>query len=151
MTRKHGFGLGLSLLALVLVLGAGCGKKTTTQNSQNSTNIPVTNSETNINTPTPLTNTEPNQTVQTISITDDGFVPDQLVIVVGVTVKWVNNSSRSSWPASDPHPAHTGLPGFDAGRGLGVGESYQFTFSSVGTFGFHDHILTSKQGKVIVQ
>ncbi|MEO6077188.1 MAG: hypothetical protein ABIP54_00175, partial [Candidatus Andersenbacteria bacterium] len=64
----------------------------------------------------------------TISMTDTGISPAEITIKAGTTVTFVNNGTELHWPASDPHPIHTDLSGFDAKRGLSNGELYRFTF-----------------------
>lgn len=91
------------------------------------------------------------QATTSVTITDSGFSPASITIHAGDTVTWTNTSSVPSWPASDPHPSHTDLPGFDALRGLGNRESYQYTFTKVGTWGYHDHLVSFHRGTVIVQ
>lgn len=83
----------------------------------------------------------PEEAVKThiISVESDGFKPRIVVINAGDVVKWVNNDSRLHWPASDPHPTHTGLSGFDPLADISSEESYFFTFNQVGVFGYHDH------------
>lgn len=87
----------------------------------------------------------------TVSITDAGFSPATLTVKAGTTVTFVNNGTGPHWPASDPHPIHTDLSGFDAKRGLNPGETYSFTFTTVGTHGMHDHLHPSAKGSIIVQ
>lgn len=86
-----------------------------------------------------------------IEITDTGFVPSTLIVKAGTAVRFVNNGQGLHWPASDPHPTHGGLPGFDAKQALATGESYSFTFTKVGTFGFHDHLHSNFKGSLTVQ
>ena len=69
----------------------------------------------------------------------------------GDTVRWTNRDSQPRWPASNVHPVHTDLPGFDALKPLNTGESYEFIFTQSGTFGYHDHLNPSVAGKVIVK
>ncbi len=87
----------------------------------------------------------------TISITDTGFEPSTVTVKAGTPVTFVNNGQALHWPASDPHPTHGGLAGFDAKKGLATGETYTFTFTKVGTWGFHDHLNARNGGSVIVQ
>lgn len=87
----------------------------------------------------------------TITYTDTGFSPATLTIKVGDTVTWKNNSSKIMWVASNPHPTHTGLPGFDELKGVGSGESYSYTFTKTGTFGFHNHLSSGDGGSIIVE
>lgn len=83
--------------------------------------------------------------------TDDGYSPDVITIQAGETVEFVNQSSGSVWTASDPHPQHTDLPEFDARGGVAPGESYSFTFTEPGEWGYHDHLRSFQTGTVIVQ
>ncbi|GAC1413339.1 MAG: hypothetical protein NVSMB66_5020 [Candidatus Doudnabacteria bacterium] len=93
----------------------------------------------------------PTGAVKIITITSSGFSPSSVNIKKGDYVKFINQDSSAHWPASDPHPSHTGYPGFDALRGLAQGESYTFQFQKSGTWGFHDHLNASWRGKVVVQ
>lgn len=86
-----------------------------------------------------------------ITFTNTGFTPESVTINVGDSVTFVNESSGSFQPASDPHPTHTGLAGFDAGSSVAMGQSYTFTFTKTGTWGFHDHLDSDKKGTVIVR
>lgn len=86
-----------------------------------------------------------------VSIEDTGFTPATVTIPVGTTVVFTNNGQALHWPASDPHPVHTDLPGFDAKKGLATGETYSFTFTKAGTFGVHDHLNARMKGSIVVQ
>ena len=121
-------GLVLALVAAVLV--AGC----------------VSNNV-SVNTTPPKTG---GKTVN-VAITDNGFEPADVSIDAGDTVVWTNMRSSTVWPASDDHPTHTKLPGFDPLRGLAPGEKYQFTFIRAGTWGYHDHLHPTFIGTVIVK
>jgi plastocyanin len=87
----------------------------------------------------------------TVSMTDAGISPAEITIKAGATVTFVNNGQVPHWPASDPHPIHTDLSGFDAKRGLNPGELYRFTFTKIGSFGMHDHLHPAFKGRIIVQ
>lgn len=82
---------------------------------------------------------------------DAGFAPGVITIARGTTVRFENQSSESLWVASNPHPTHTGLPGFDSKKTIGSGQSYTYTFAKTGTFGFHNHLSPNKVGIVVVQ
>jgi plastocyanin len=86
-----------------------------------------------------------------VLITSSGFTPSTLTIKVGDTVTFINKDSNPHWPASDPHPTHTNYPGFDALRPLKTGESYSFTFTKQGAWGYHDHLNPSLRGIIIVE
>ena len=87
----------------------------------------------------------------TVSYDGQNFSPATLNVVAGQSVMFVNNSSGLMWVASDPHPVHTGLSGFDSKEGIKAGESYVFTFSEVGEWGYHNHLNSAQTGMVIVQ
>ena len=87
----------------------------------------------------------------TISITETGFLPENLTIKSGDTVVFVNNGQAQHWPASDPHPAHTNYAGFDAEKSLETGDTFNFTFTKTGVWEFHDHLNPVLRGTIIVQ
>jgi plastocyanin len=120
--------LGLTLVA------AGCNKSTPSD-----TNTGDSNTQT-----TPLSGTV------TVKITATGFNPSTLTVKKGTTIVFESADSPAHWPASDPHPSHTGLPGFDSLRGLTQGQTYSYTFNKVGTWGMHDHLNAFVKGSVTV-
>lgn len=143
----------LLAVATILLLGAACSKPTTNSTNTEVTNNAVTNiAVTNTTIPTNanvVTNTS-TVTNTVVSMTRSGFEPSSLTIKSGDTVTFVNNDTRTRQPASDPHPSHTGLAGFDADDGVPAGGQYQFTFTRTGTFGYHDHLFSSLKGTVTV-
>ena len=86
-----------------------------------------------------------------VTITDIGFEPSRQTVPVGYMVTFVNDGQAAHWPASDDHPTHVKLPGFDAKRGLATGEEYSFIFSAVGEWGYHDHLNPNVKGVVVVE
>ncbi|MDP2789851.1 MAG: cupredoxin domain-containing protein [bacterium] len=85
-----------------------------------------------------------------VSITSSGFSPNTVTVKAGTVVTWTNSSGGDIRVASDPHPTHTDLPGLDSST-LGNGDSYSFTFTKVGTWGYHDHLDPILKGSVTVQ
>lgn len=83
---------------------------------------------------------------QVITIRDGKFVPQEITVSAGETVEWRNEDSALRWPASNPHPTHTGEPGLDALGELRTGETFSHTFKTPGTYGYHDHAV-AKQGR----
>lgn len=81
----------------------------------------------------------PAVTVHIVTITAEGFDPKSLTISVGDAVRWINRDTVLHWPASDPHPTHTGEPGFDAAGNLAFDEIYAHVFDKSGNFVYHDH------------
>ena len=105
------------------------------------------------------------QSSVTITYTNSGYSPKQATVSLGGTVTFVNESSRTMWPATAIHPTHTIYPGssiqkcgtseepriFDACKGIAQGESWSFTFQEQGNWGYHDHRRASNTGKIIVE
>ena len=80
------------------------------------------------------------------------FQPASLEIHVGDTVTWVNkDKDMLHWPASDPHPTHTALSGFDPLGDLGFEESFSYTFTAAGTLPYHDHSAAVIEGVATVK
>ncbi len=86
-----------------------------------------------------------------VNYTNNGFSPPSLQIKVGQTVQFVNKSGFGMWVASGPHPTHTDYPGFDEKRTVSNGGMYEFTFTKVGVWGYHNHVNPSKSGSIIVK
>ena len=120
-----------------------------------------------LSTNTPLQTTLSEETVLTeqsvVTYTDSGYSPNMLNIKVGTTIKFVNNSSRSMWTASDMHPSHrdydnTSLSehcsnpnntSFDSCTGIQPSDSWSFKFNKPGTWQYHNHSHPSDYGTVI--
>ncbi len=117
--------------------------------NKNTATTPTTNTSTNNNTST--TNSSTTEAPSLVVYSDDGFSPSTITVKKGTTVTFRNDSSSQMWIASDPHPTHTDLPGFDGLRGYNQGESYTYTFEKVGTWGYHNHLNSSDKGTVVVQ
>ncbi|HEX5774813.1 MAG TPA: hypothetical protein VFY28_02540 [Candidatus Paceibacterota bacterium] len=106
--------------------------------------------------------TEDARTV-TVTYTDNGFAPATMTLAVGDTVRFVNESSRSLWVASDAHPTHTEYDGtalsahcatggsFDQCAATPTGSVYTFTFSKAGTFDYHNHARATDGGTIVVE
>ena len=86
-----------------------------------------------------------------VKITDSGFEPSTLTVNSGDTVKFENKSSDDAWPASNVHPTHQLYPGFDAKKPLLPGDSYEFTFTKTGSWGYHNHLEPDVQGTIVVK
>lgn len=138
---------GISITALLLLGAGGC--------SSNSTATPATDTKTQT-TPTstisPSTQSSlPQTSVTVVTFINGKFTPASVTIKVGDAVQFINSSDATIRVASDPHPSHTGYPGFDDLKTSAKGESYTFTFAKAGTFGYHNHLSPSDKGTVIVQ
>jgi plastocyanin len=85
-----------------------------------------------------------------VRYTGSGFEPNSITIKAGQAVTWTDKSTDDMWVASNPHPTHTDYPGFDALKNIPPNGTYSFTFTKVGTWGYHNHLNPSQQGEVIV-
>lgn len=85
-----------------------------------------------------------------VTFTDKGFSPTPVTVKAGSTVAFINESSAAMWVASDPHPTHTLLPGFDELGSVGKGGTYEYTFTKVGTWTYHNHLTPTVKGTVVV-
>ena len=140
-----------SAIAAILLLGAACGTKVATTNQAPiiaNTAVANTNSHTigSFDTKSEVSS------LSIISITNAGVNPKSMTVSAGTTVQFKNQDTVTHEIASDSHPTDNELPGFD-GR-IAPGGMYSFTFSKVGTWGYHDNVtpLDAKfQGKVIAQ
>ena len=95
---------------------------------------------------------KPPEATAIVTITSGGFVPSTLSVKAGQTVKWINDDDSPHRVASNPHPTHTGLRGFDSKDNLEKGGTFIFTFEKNATFGYHDHLNPQKiQGVINVQ
>jgi plastocyanin len=85
-----------------------------------------------------------------VRMTEDGFVPSELFITVGTTVRFVNEDEYWHWPASDLHPTHGVYAAFDSRKGIAPGAEWAFTFDQAGTWGMHDHLIPYVVGSITV-
>jgi len=125
--------------SIIALLGIGCAK----------TPAPVTNT----NAPIPVGTSASKIASGTMTIKimpDNSFDPTTAYVKVNTAVTFVNNSDKPHWVASDPHPTHTDLPGFDSKATFGPGQSYTYTFTKVGRWLFHDHTNPAFGGAVVV-
>lgn len=86
-----------------------------------------------------------------VTYSNAGFTPASVKVSAGTVVTFVNESTGVMWVASDPHPIHSLLPGFDQRTSVGKGGTYEYTFAKVGTWSYHNHMNTSSKGTVVVQ
>lgn len=87
----------------------------------------------------------------TVKMSQDGFNPAQITIKQGTIVRFTNTGDGDMWPASNPHPSHTAYQDFDARRHVKPGETYEFKFKNVGTWGCHDHLSPGLTCRIVVK
>ena len=86
-----------------------------------------------------------------VTYSDEEFAPREIAVTKGQTVRFINEGSDNMWVASDTHPTHTILPEFDSKKSLGNGENYEFTFTKIGEWNYHNHIKPNSIGTIIVK
>ncbi|PIR38008.1 MAG: hypothetical protein COV34_02885 [Candidatus Zambryskibacteria bacterium CG10_big_fil_rev_8_21_14_0_10_42_12] len=96
-----------------------------------------------------VTDTAPTSEV-IVRYTNIGFTPESIRVAEGTTVTFVNESTSGMWVASDNHPSHTILPAFDQKAAVSMGGTYSFTFDTVGSWGFHNHLRPEHDGIVLI-
>ncbi|HEX7260077.1 MAG TPA: cupredoxin domain-containing protein [Candidatus Saccharimonadia bacterium] len=89
-------------------------------------------------------------TVVTVNYDNNGFNPTTITIKSGQTLTFVNKTSSSIQPASDPHPQHTENPELNVGN-VSAGQSKSVTPKKTGTFGMHDHLNPSHTVAITVE
>lgn len=142
------------LIIIAVVIGIAAAVAVTMQRSNEDTAVETTQEEVGplgVQQQTELGNGDSSEADHVVAYTDDGYEPAQITISVGETVEFINQSSGNVWTASDPHPQHTDLPEFDALQGQGPGESYSFTFTNPGEWGYHNHVRSVHTGVVVVE
>lgn len=158
MNNKLLFGL------VVLAVGALVGwyvfggsapsvEQLTGKKPQDATNAGVTNTpmyEAGVPSGTQMTDKGGVATRTVVTYTDTGFSPLVVTVKTGGVVTFVNESSRSMWVASDVHPTHQLLPGFDQKTSVARGQTYEYTFTNVGTWRYHNHQNPSDAATVVV-
>lgn len=85
----------------------------------------------------------------TIALTATGFQPASLTIQAGQTVRFTNQDSAGHQVATEPHPIHDQLPGLFS-EPLDQDASYDYTFTTAGTYTFHDERHPDFKATVVV-
>ncbi len=94
--------------------------------------------------------TNPDQTTHIVTLTKDGWVPEEIVIRKGEKVVFNNTENTPYWPASSLHPNHGIYPEFDPKERIMPPENWEFVFDKAGTWKYHDHINEHKTGIIVV-
>lgn len=136
------------IIIVVLVIVAAVsfflmGSQSNSNQPQQTTNDQTSNTARTSNPSTPET--------YTVSYDGSRFTPNSINIKSGDTVTFKNNSSSQIRVASNPHPVHTDYPGFDSLTPFGPEKSYSFTFTRIGSWGYHNHLNPSQGGTVVVR
>lgn len=78
-----------------------------------------------------------------------GFFPNSVHIEKDESLKFINLTLRTTWPAAGPHPSHITYPDFDMIGGIAPLHTWVFTFAKSGTYTFHDHYAPEINGVVV--
>ncbi|HZJ18273.1 MAG TPA: cupredoxin domain-containing protein [Patescibacteria group bacterium] len=95
-------------------------------------------------------NTQSEETKETVTLSKEGFSPKELTIKTGTRIIWINKSGDSATVNSDNHPDHLLFPFLNLGE-FGAESSVQAVFEKAGTYNYHDHLNPSRTGTIIVQ
>lgn len=79
-----------------------------------------------------------------VSAKNFAFNPSQITITSGTKVIWTNNDSTAHTITSDDGK-------FTSSGQIQPGQTYEFTFSTPGTFAYHCSIHTTMKAQVIVE
>ena len=123
---------------------------------------PVLSPETS---PTPKPSPTPSVSKVTVTYSDSGYSPPMGRIKKGNFIVFENKSSKMMWTASAVHPTHKAYPGsgiemcgtntlvaiFDACKGYGPGESWEFRFDEQGAWKYHNHLQPNHTGTIVVE
>jgi plastocyanin len=139
----------VGIIALVVIIGAAIiifkpSKTNAPSGKDNSSN--ATNNSSSAGTTTD--NTAP--AAVTITYNGSSFSLSGTSIKSGESVKVINSSSKGLDFYSDPHPVHTDDPELNAGD-IASGQSKTFKLTTKGTWGFHNHLNASQNGKITVE
>src|SRR3989344_5664277 len=74
-----------------------------------------------------------------VDISENGFIPATIKVTKGTQITWTNKDKIPHKVASDPHPTHTNLEGFESDV-LNSTDAYSFVFEKSGTYTYHDHL-----------
>ncbi len=143
MKKVTGF---IAILTVSLAL-SGCGLFSANQKTPAvvpvTPNVPAAPSPTNEPTPSLPTNVPPVKTNEKVSISIENFTfnPTPLTIKKGSTVTWTND---------DPAPHQIKSTTFNSNQ-LFTGQTFSFTFDTVGTYDYSCAIHPSMLGKIVVE
>lgn len=131
----------IGIIALVVIVGGGYAllhKSSYKSPSVNSSQSQSSSSSSNQN------------TQNTISFDGNQFSPASITVKSGTTVTIKNTSSQDLQMDSNPHPVHTDDTDLNVSL-VSPGQSITFTVTKTGTFGYHDHLDPSIQGKITIE
>ena len=81
---------------------------------------------------------------KSVDITQAGFTPDRVTIAYGDTVTWTNKDNQN-------HQVLADQAAFATSPVLAPNQTYSYTFTKSGNFGYRDALNTRRRGTVIVR
>ncbi len=94
-------------------------------------------------TPNPTPTPDPTPADLNVSIESSGFIKNNMTIAQGTKVRWTNKDAAAHTVTSDSGT-------FDSGN-LSNGQTFDFTFSELGTFSYHCALHPEMTGTIIVK
>ena len=85
-----------------------------------------------------------------VTYSDSGFSPAALTVKVGESVEFKNSSKVTVQVNSAVHPTHTLYPELNIGT-IAPGESKSVTFTTAGTYKYHNHLNAGETGTIEVE
>ncbi|MDO8619573.1 MAG: cupredoxin domain-containing protein [Candidatus Daviesbacteria bacterium] len=139
------------IVVVVLALVAGFFLLT-----RNSTPLSTTTGPENISTESASPSSSPASSSATttqnlVTVGSAGYNPASITIKAGDTITWKNTDSANHTVNSDPHPTHGLYPILNTVGLLQPGKEKSATFTTAGTYTYHDHLNPSLKGTVTVQ
>ncbi|MBP7741442.1 MAG: cupredoxin domain-containing protein [Candidatus Pacebacteria bacterium] len=140
MKKKILIGIGVLVLLIAggLYLAFSYQKPTPTTTSNSS--VPVSGV---LNSSTPGT--------VTVTLTKDGFVPNEISLKKGESITFKNTTGNLFWPASNLHPSHLLYSEFDPQEPIQPTDTWTFVFEKTGEWKFHDHLSPYFTGTITVK
>jgi plastocyanin len=131
------------IILIAVVLGVGVTALTLHNISSKDSGMDMSGMDTS------QTTTKALSATNAVTIQNFAFSPAKITVKKGTTVTWTNKDSAAHTITEDHGGSADGDPGMDS-KLLSQGESYQATFSKVGTYTYHCTVHPSMTGTVIV-
>jgi len=127
----------LAVVAAVVVSNKNKDDNTVNNTTNNTANTSNTTSNTSTSNETPAANT--------VTISGFSFSPASMTVKVGTTVTWTNKDDVGHTVTAD-----TASGDAPASQLIAKGQTYSFTFSKAGTYGYHCTPHPDMRGTVVV-
>lgn len=86
-----------------------------------------------------------------ISITEDGFVPQNVKVSRGTIVVWRNVDGEPHHVSATKNPGHSSQTLFDSNTNLDTNGRYRFQFNQPGTYSYHDALKPQYNAVIVVK